>query len=461
MRPLATLRGRLFALLAILGAVTALAVGGATYFSVRTEADALFDYQLRQTALSLRDQGRVAGDEAAALADPSFDYVVQIWSVQGLELYSSRPQGMTEPLPARAVLGYSDLRLGGQAWRVYSAATPLRVVQVAQPLAVRQKLAALAALRSVVPVAVALPLVAAALWWLIGLSLAPLARVVQAAQSGGANALHALPTDGLPGEIAPLVEAFNGLLARLSTAFDTQRSFVADAAHELRTPLTALKLQLGLLRDSAPGPQQDEAIDRLRAGIDPHLQALNDAVATAEIKVGDNDNLSARAAGEWSGTDADMEREVEEAQAKYEPPRTPDGKPDLQGVWSTASLTTMMRGGNGDKVGDALVIPAEKVAEDVARGNVTPDLVPIAGGDFLMGNDGPDAVPGDGEGPVRRVHVDAFAIAPTTVTNRAFGDFVRATHYVTEAERNGASFVFYLQLPEAHEPHHLVDEVQQ
>ena len=286
MKLLSTLRSRLFALLAVLGAVTALAVGGATYFSVRAEADALFDYQLRQTALSLRDQGSVAADEARALADPSFDYVVQIWSLQGLELYSSRPQGLTEPLPARAVLGYSELRLGGQDWRVYSAATPLRVVQVAQPLAVRQKLAALAALRSVVPVGVALPLVAAAVWWLIGLSLAPVARVVQAAQSGGANALHALPTDGLPGEIAPLVEAFNGLLARLSTAFDAQRSFVADAAHELRTPLTALKLQLGLLRDSAPGEEQDAAIARLRGGIDRAVHLVEQLLALARAEPG-------------------------------------------------------------------------------------------------------------------------------------------------------------------------------
>lgn len=286
MRLLQTLRGRLFALLAVLGTVTALGVGGATYFSVRAEADALFDYQLRQTALSLRDQGRVAGDEAAALTDPNFDYVVQIWSLQGLELYSSRPQGMTEPLPARAVLGYSELRLGGQNWRVYSAATPLRVVQVAQPLAVRQRLAAVAALRSIVPVAVALPLVAAALWWLIGLSLAPLARVVQAAQSGGANAMHALPTDGLPGEIAPLVESFNGLLARLASAFDTQRSFVADAAHELRTPLTALKLQLGLLRDSAPGPQQDEAIERLRSGIERAVRLVEQLLTLARAEPG-------------------------------------------------------------------------------------------------------------------------------------------------------------------------------
>lgn len=283
---LGTLRGRLFVLLAVLGAVTALAVGGATYYSVRAEADDLFDYQLRQTALSLRDQGRVAPDEAATLADPSLDYVVQIWSVQGLELYSSRPQGMTEPLPPRAVLGFSNLRLGGQDWRVFSAATPLRVVQVAQPLAVRQKLAALAALRSVAPVAVALPLVAAAVWWLLGVSLAPLARVTQAAQSRGVAALDALPTQGLPGEVAPLVDAFNGLLARLATAFDAQRSFVADAAHELRTPLTALKLQLGLLRDAEPGAQQDDAIARLRGGIDRAVHLVEQLLALARAEPG-------------------------------------------------------------------------------------------------------------------------------------------------------------------------------
>lgn len=286
MKWLGTLRGRLFALLAILGAITALAVAGATYISVRAEADALFDYQLRQTALSLRDQGRVASEEAAALADPSLDYLVQIWSVQGLEIYSSRPQGMKEALPARAVLGYSNLHLAGQDWRVFSAATPLRVVQVAQPLAVRQRLAAVAALRSVVPVAVALPLVAAAVWWLLGMSLAPLARVTRAAQAGGANALHPLPTADLPGEIAPLVEAFNDLLGRLATAFDAQRSFVADAAHELRSPLTALKLQLGLLRDSAPGEEQDAAIARLRGGIDRAVHLVEQLLALARAEPG-------------------------------------------------------------------------------------------------------------------------------------------------------------------------------
>jgi hypothetical protein len=49
----------------------------------------------------------------------------------------------------------------------------------------------------------------------------------------------------------------------------------------------------------------------------------------------------------------------------YKAPRTPDGKPDLQGVWSSASLTTLERGvsyGGGIKI-DTLVIPDAQVAK--------------------------------------------------------------------------------------------------
>ena len=73
----------------------------------------------------------------------------------------------------------------------------------------------------------------------------------------------------------------------------------------------------------------------------------------------------------------------------------------------------------------------------------------VPGGTFAMGNDGADAVAGDGEGPVREVEVAPFRVGATTVTNREFAAFVRATRHVTDAERAGASYVFYLQLPPA------------
>lgn len=70
-------------------------------------------------------------------------------------------------------------------------------------------------------------------------------------------------------------------------------------------------------------------------------------------------------------------------------------------------------------------------------------MVPIPGGVFLMGNDGADAMVGDGEGPVRAVRVRPFWMDRAPVTNRQFADFVQATGYRTEAERFGWSFVFY------------------
>src|SRR5690349_13730757 len=60
-----------------------------------------------------------------------------------------------------------------------------------------------------------------------------------------------------------------------------------------------------------------------------------------------------------------------------------------------------------------------------------------------MGDDRGEGHPLDGEGPVRTVEVEAFAIAPTAVTNAEFGRFVDATGYVTDAERFGWSFVFH------------------
>ena len=87
-------------------------------------------------------------------------------------------------------------------------------------------------------------------------------------------------------------------------------------------------------------------------------------------------------------------------------------------------------------------------------GNAAAAFVDIPASTFVMGDDGPDAVLEDGEGPSRRVSLSAYSIASTTVTNREFGDFVRATRYVTDAERAGRSFVFFLQVDEAERASH-------
>ncbi|MBE8471116.1 formylglycine-generating enzyme family protein [Streptomyces justiciae] len=74
-------------------------------------------------------------------------------------------------------------------------------------------------------------------------------------------------------------------------------------------------------------------------------------------------------------------------------------------------------------------------------------MVLVGGGEFLMGADDVEGVPGDGEGPVRRVQVDAFWVDVHAVSNARFAEFVDDTGYLTDAERLGWSYVFAGFLP--------------
>ena len=74
-------------------------------------------------------------------------------------------------------------------------------------------------------------------------------------------------------------------------------------------------------------------------------------------------------------------------------------------------------------------------------------LKPLPGGEFSMGEDRPKvARPEDGEGPIRRVTVEPFAIGIAPVTIAQWARFVESTNYISEAERFGWSYVFHKHL---------------
>ena len=278
-----SLRARV--LLAVLGllAVAVLLVGSISYRNVRAETEALFDYQLRQMALSLRNQGEIAPAQASALVDEQLDFVVQVWTSDGRAVYATRRH---EALPQRAQMGFADVSVGGAVWRSFSVATPSRVIQVSQPLVIRRRLAAEAAWRAVLPLLLLAPFMAAAAWWLTALALRPLQRVAADVRRRDEQSLTPLPADGLPDEVAPLVVALNALLQRLGQSLDTQRAFVADAAHELRSPLTALKLQLQLLKRAGSEAERAAAAEALAAGIERAARLVEQLLALARSEPG-------------------------------------------------------------------------------------------------------------------------------------------------------------------------------
>jgi two-component system, OmpR family, sensor kinase len=245
-------------------ALAVVAAGARIYTQTLAEANELFDYHLRQMAASLPNDsfGPLPPSRPGEL-EAEDGLVVQIWDRNGLELYFSRP---ASKLPQRAELGFSTVDTPHGSWRVYSALEQNNVVQVAQPMSVRQNLAAGMALRALVPLLALLPVLGILIWLTIGRGLRPLARMAEALGRRTPDSLDALPMDGLPLEIQPLVQALNDLLARLARALESQKAFVADAAHELRTPLTAVQLQIQLAERAITDAERQAAFTQLRQG---------------------------------------------------------------------------------------------------------------------------------------------------------------------------------------------------
>ncbi|QID19259.1 two-component sensor histidine kinase [Nitrogeniibacter mangrovi] len=260
--------------------VVVLGIGGyATYRTAHDEIDTVMDYNLRQFALSLRDQR--FGQPAVSAPDAALDFVIQIWDGHGLRLYLSHPHSV---LPDLARFGYTTIDTSDGQWRAFAMSLGDRVIQIAQPMRVRSRLAANAALRTLTPLLVALPLLGLLIWYLVGRGLRPLEQLARGVRAQRPEALGPLDAAGVPAEARPLVDALNGLLGRLEATLASQRAFVADAAHELRTPLTALQLQLQLTERARDAAEREQALADLRAGLMRSIHLVNQLLTLARAE---------------------------------------------------------------------------------------------------------------------------------------------------------------------------------
>ena len=263
-----SLRARLLWFLLAAISLTALAQAMIAYRAARDDADGIFDYHMQQMAMSLRSglplNGLAATGEDAN-DDENFDFVVQVWSADGLRVFQSAARAA---LPRRTALGFSDVQAHGTTYRVYAMQSHAQTIQVAQDMAARREMASTLALRMVAPIAVMAPLLMLVVWWVVSASVAPVSRVRRQVAERQADDLTEVNEAGLPDEIRPLVHELNLLFTRVRLAFEAQRSFVADAAHELRSPLAALKLQAQGLQRASSDAAREVAVARLTAGID-------------------------------------------------------------------------------------------------------------------------------------------------------------------------------------------------
>lgn len=126
-------------------------------------------------------------------------------------------------------------------------------VLVAETLHKRTRLAWEMLASVVVPQLLLIVMATAVVWFGVSRGLQPLQRLRAAVSDRSHRDLSPIALDDVPGEVRPLVEEVNELMARLGQTFDFQNRFVADAAHQLKTPVSGLKAQIELaLREHDP-----------------------------------------------------------------------------------------------------------------------------------------------------------------------------------------------------------------
>lgn len=238
----------------VLGAVITLLWIGSAIITSRMflhEFEEQFDRELRGTAerivqIALRDRHR---------EDEETDHYVRrlqghrdklefvVWSAdRGIILQS---EGAAE-LGFPSAEGFSDI--GG--YRVY--VDQIRrwgvTVAVAQHISERDEMAWAALLGMSLPLVVVIPLSLLAIVLVVRRGLTPVTDLRREMARRGPHDLSPIAVNGMVPELAPLVRSTNKLIARLSEAFEAERSFASNAAHELRTPVAGAIAQAQRLR---------------------------------------------------------------------------------------------------------------------------------------------------------------------------------------------------------------------
>jgi two-component system, OmpR family, sensor histidine kinase TctE len=189
-----------------------------------------------------------------------------------------------------ALVRFYDEQYAGQPVRMAVLLQPvagtagqgMATIQVAETLELRRTLARSLLVQTLVQQALLLAAIAAVVVWVVQRATQPVRSLSQAIVAREPADLSPLPAAGAPRELLPLVDATNGVMARLAHLLEHQKRFVRDASHQLRTPLAVLKTQVQSARRGDVEPQQ--ALAEIDTTVQRATELANQMLALAKVE---------------------------------------------------------------------------------------------------------------------------------------------------------------------------------
>jgi len=186
------------------------------------------------------------------------------------------------------IVYYRDAEWHGDPVRVaymflFEPGAPHRrvVIQVGETLNKRQKLSSEIIASVIIPQFFIFPVVALLAWFGLQRGIQPLERLRRRLLNRRPGDLSPIDVREVPEEVAPLIEAFNGVMERLAASMRAEERFIADAAHQMRTPLAGLRTQLQFaLRQRDPADLR-ASLERIRSSVERATRMISQLLSLA------------------------------------------------------------------------------------------------------------------------------------------------------------------------------------
>lgn len=289
--PPRSLQGRLLMLVLAVVAGVWLATAVLTWRDVRHELDELLDGHLAQAAALLVAQVHDIDDDHGIDTPVLHRYAprvaFQVFHEGRLVSRSANASAVPMIAPGRKFrTGFRTVTIDGTAWRVFAAYGEERDVQVYVGEQAASRTSILwAVLRSTLwPTAVALPLLALAVWWAVAHGMAPLRRLGRTLAERRPDALDPVVLDGATSEMRPAIDALNQLFARIASLLESERRFTADAAHELRTPIAAIRAQAQVAMAESDDAMRRRALQHTLDGCDRATRLVEQLLTLSRLE---------------------------------------------------------------------------------------------------------------------------------------------------------------------------------
>jgi two-component system sensor histidine kinase TctE len=275
-----------------------------TYLVAKSIANGPFDRSLETDVYVLaRQLAPTNGSITLSLPDSARDFLraddtdtiyYQVTSARGKVVGGSAdlPLPVEDDKPQPGVVEFRDETLHGTQIRV--AYTYVQVaglleqnyalVQVAETLGKRSRLANDIIKGVILPQFVILPLAIVLVWFGLSRGLAPLHALQAHIRARRPDDLSPLEASQAPAEIAPLVASFNELLTRLEQNMASQKRFIADAAHQMKTPLAGLRMQAELASRQTVSAEVRRSLEQIAASSEQAARLVTQLLAMARAE---------------------------------------------------------------------------------------------------------------------------------------------------------------------------------